>query len=515
MGEPECGRKLGLLESMYVYLTNRFNTSIYFQTGTLKSNCLFTVDEFKESLKVLINFQPFLRMKVVHEESATASQHGGGKGGYFFRPCDEVDISSLLRVCQKSIDNDWMKIIKQEEDFLSREERFGDGPLWRVVLSMPEVGQESTASSSEEQPCYEYDVVFIMNHMFVEAVSSYDMFYRQLLPILNSVINKIAIDDKFLHPLPLAPCYEEEFLKMSDSTEKTAPWYIRLLFNALRAKTRLFGKNIYDPLIKANVPPCEDSAGPYGKVIKKELLEKMLKKRKEKDVGVHSIIITAMSFAIMKLLLKYEIPLPNAIVSGWPKDSRKYNAKFKSPQPLGMFTAKSGLSNVKVPKHASIDYDVFWEKAKDISDTMKKGLREDNDFLGPKALMYIVEQLKNEDNVGKMFGELGFKPYFTFSNLSKCSPGPDLEETTPKFVDVNEMYFGLCGKGFQEYPFAFFITATNHKDQIFLACMYNWKYIGRDGAKDFMDYTEEMLVMACEENPTKDFYDFEHIELTN
>ncbi len=490
------GRKLGVAELMYEHLTGRFSTSIYFQAAVLRSNYLFTVDEFVESLKILINFQPFLRMKVV-KESGLAD----GRDTYSFRPC-EVDARSLLRVRRKPHDEDWIAIINEEEEFLTRDERFGDGPQWRVVLSAPE---DHVQDDRTGEAFYTYDVVFIMQHMFADAVSSYDMVYRQLLPILNNIVNNRSPDDKFLHPWELPPSYEEEFLKLDNSGDAKSPWYIKFLMSMVRAKNRLFKDRLYEPVFDCEGAPYnEDGTGPCTKVINEDLLDMILEKRKEKGIGVHSILLAALSFATLKLFQKHGIALPKIIKGGWPIDSRKFNPKFKSPQPLALFTCSSGMSEIEVPSPFEASKELFWEKAKSIDVGVRNSSKRQSDMFGPLVLTYLVENLGTVENFGDFFCEFGYKTHFVLSNLAKCSPGPELTETFPNFVDAEEMYFGICGKGFGQIRVPFFVTAVNHKNKIFISNCYSRKWVGRNYVCEFMDYVEEMLDMACEEDNESD-----------
>ncbi len=507
MADDGGGRKLGLTELMYEYLTNRFNSCMLFQAAVLRSNHFLTVDQFIESLKILINFQPFLRMKVVKERGLA-----DGRDTYFFRPCEVDDIHSLLRVRKKSRDEDWVAIINEEEEFLSRAERFGNGPQWRVVLSTPEDVDKDQGSF------YTYDVVFIMQHMFTDGVSCYDMVYRQLLPILNSIINKKSPDERFLYPLQLTPGYEEEFLKVKDSADTVAPWYITLRWNFLRAVNRMFKERLYEPLFKSEGSPYnEDGCGPYATVIQEDLLEMLLTKRKEKNVTIHSMLLTALSFAILKLFQNHKIPLPNIVRGGWPIDSRKFNSKYKSPQPLGILTCSSGLSEMKVPHHFEASREMFWLSAKSIEHNAKMDRNRQSDVLSLKPLTmkgfaYLVENLKTVENYGHFFGDFDMKLHFVLSNLGKCSPGPELNETSPSFINAEELYFGICGKGHGAMNVPIFVTAINHKNRIFLANCYNRKWISKDYAREYMDYVEELLVVACREDcDTED--EFEHIDI--
>ncbi len=485
------GRKLGLSELMLEHLSERFNTMIYFHAAVLRSNYFFTEEEFIQSLKILINFQPFLRTKVVKGPNLL-----DGRDTYFFRPC-EVDVSSLLRVRKKAQDEDWVAVINEEEIFLSRDERFGDGPQWRVVLSMPE---RLIEGSELNEPSYAYDVVFIMKHTFVDGVSCYDMVYRQLLPILNSIANKECPNDRFVHPLQLTPSYEEDFLDVQDSADVKSPWYLTLLMKMMRVKNKMFKDRLYEPLYKSQGSPfSEDGTGPCISVITGKLLDGILKKRKEKNIGVHSILITALSFATLKLFQKHEIPLPAVIKGGWPIDSRKFDAKYESPQPLGMLTGSSGLSEMEIPCPFHASKELFWEKAKSIDEGVKRDNQRQSD-VNLQLFAYHAEDLSKVESCCHYFNEFYSKPHFVLSNLGKCSPGGELTETSSHFIDAEKIYFGLCGRGFGATNVPFFVTAVNHKNKIFLANCYSRKWISREFVCEFMDFFQDMLIMACQEN---------------
>ena len=123
------GRELGLHEMFYDVMTGRVGTSNYFQYAVLRSNCILELKDVEESLERLIHFQPFLRMKVVsktEEEVRPNCRKGRGNARLYYEPA-EVKLEDVFRVRKSRKLDDLNEIVEEEELFLSREERYGDG----------------------------------------------------------------------------------------------------------------------------------------------------------------------------------------------------------------------------------------------------------------------------------------------------------------------------------------------------------------------------------------------------
>ena len=122
--EEEVLRELGLHELCYETLSDRYDTSHYFQYAILNSNSCLTKENIEESLRILINFQPFLRVKVVSRVDKTRPPTRKNKGSEFherlyYAKC-QIDFTDVLRIRSRVTDDDLRDIFAEEEEFLSR-----------------------------------------------------------------------------------------------------------------------------------------------------------------------------------------------------------------------------------------------------------------------------------------------------------------------------------------------------------------------------------------------------------
>ncbi|XP_065061534.1 uncharacterized protein LOC135688555 [Rhopilema esculentum] len=496
-----CGRELGLQELFYETMNNRFDTSHYFEYAVLHANYRITDEDLIATLKILVNFQPFLRMKVAGKIESDRpptrkAPVDDPNTRLYFEPC-EVDYKNVLRIRKRTSVDDLEEIVREEEIFLSRPERYGDGPRWRVVFNMPNyVNGRSTKSGDS----YRYELFFGMQHQFVDAVSGFDLVYRQLLPILIKVINNMPVDDVFLHPLDLTPTFEEEILGDAQSADKRPAWYTKAGITLLRKVNKVFKSRHFGrpPIVSEGSPfPNEKGMGIFKYYFGESLVERILYERKNHDVTVHSILLTGFSFAMIRLLLDQGLPVAKDIISGWPIDSRKKLPKYKSPQPLGMFVGTTGFTSMKVPRENRLDKDLFWKRARKIARQVLKGVENQHIKMQIDLFAYVTEHLQYEDFL-QLFGEIGVNQHFGLSNLGKCSPGPELDANIEKAVEATEIYFGLHGNGSANVGFPFFITVLNHKGKMFFVCCYNKLWVKRDLAEKFLTYAEDILDKVCE-----------------
>ena len=395
---------------------------------------------------------------------------------------------------------------------------------WRVVLNMPDndhkadeqgndfKGKEQDSDKRDDEnpdvnskshgsqaQVYKYEIMFVMNHQFVDAVSGYDLVYRQFLPILNKIINKLPVDDMYLTPLELTPSYEEDILGLVSSADKKPAWYLKAIVNLVRAKNRAFSSREWRPSLSAEGSPFleEKGMGIFKFSLSEELVGRILHERKANDVSVHSILVTGLSFAIIRLMQDFGQPLPKKIGSGWPIDSRKKLAKFKSPQPLGMYIGTSGMTSLKVPKPYEFSREIFWHAASKIGRQVRKGVQNQREGLVLDMMAYFYNHLKDGD-FGQFMTEIGLMQHFGISNLGKCAPGPELDTSLPKLVDADEIYFGLLGEGSKDVTVPFFNTVVNHKGRIFIVSCYCKKWCTREFTEKFLSHLEAILDEVCE-----------------
>ena len=361
-----------------------------------------------------------------------------------------------------------------------------------------------TKSHDPGDKSHKYEILFIMNHQFVDGISGHDLIYNQFLPILNKIINNLPVDDIFLTPHDVTPSYEEDILGQVSTADKKPAWYVKAFFNLQRAKNRAFGGNDGRIKITAEGSPFLDQKGMgiFKFCLQEELVARILYERKANDVTVHSILVTGLSFAVIKLLQDLGQPLPKKIESAWPIDSRKKLAKFKSPQPLGMFISPIGMTSMKVPRPYEFNREVFWHAAAHISQQVRKGVQNQHEGLFLDLMSYLYNN-HNVADPGTIIQETGLLTHFDISNLGKCSSRPQLDATLPKLIDADEIYFGELGQGAPNNPTPFFNTVVTHKGKLFIVSCYNKRWVTRELAGKLMKYLEEVLDGVCR-SPKKD-----------
>ena len=110
-------------------------------------------------------------------------------------------------------------------------------------LDNQEEPETKPGSHHPRDESYNYEILFIMNHQFVDGISGHDLIYKQFIPILNKIINNLPVDNVFLTPHDVTPSYEEDILSKVSTADQKPSWYIKAYFNLLRAKNRAFGGN--------------------------------------------------------------------------------------------------------------------------------------------------------------------------------------------------------------------------------------------------------------------------------
>ena len=129
------GRELGLHEMFYNVACSRYEMSNYFCSAVLRSNFILDVKDVEESLKILIQFQPFLRMKVVSRSEVRQNCRRSREYERLYCQPTEVNIQDVLRIRKSNKLDDLVEMVEEEETFLSREERYGDGVRYQSEVN--------------------------------------------------------------------------------------------------------------------------------------------------------------------------------------------------------------------------------------------------------------------------------------------------------------------------------------------------------------------------------------------
>eukprot|EP00795_Rhopilema_esculentum_P007024 gene7024-12649_t len=95
-------RELGYYELLFETFCTRFNFGYYFQYVVLQTNCRIAAEDLEVTLKILVDFQPFLRMTVAGkiESDRPPTRKAPVDDPHtrlYFEPC-EVDYNNVLRI---------------------------------------------------------------------------------------------------------------------------------------------------------------------------------------------------------------------------------------------------------------------------------------------------------------------------------------------------------------------------------------------------------------------------------
>ena len=233
------GRELGFSEVMYNVLLYRTGMmGIYCHVRVFDSTAEVTNEQFIEAFRVLVNCQPFLRMKI---RSNLDSEHDPRQ---YFEPIPAEDVINIKWVNMLS-SGEWTDIMEIEKNANIHAET---GPLWRTITGKVTKTQAETSfkfpsetnrytyqleeNGDRIQQKWEYVIVFYIHHGVVEAVSCFDLICNQFLPVLNNN-NHQPPDDIFKKLLPLPPTIESALLGETGPNDFRPPWYVRAISFAM------------------------------------------------------------------------------------------------------------------------------------------------------------------------------------------------------------------------------------------------------------------------------------------
>ena len=208
------GRHFGLTETF-----GHQGLSYYMHIGIFQSSEKLSEADVRDALITLVKRQEMLQMKFESVADETFS----------FKYVPNEDLNKVdLQVKPISSLEEWKKFCEHSTDTLDLE----NGQLWRVYyLPVEETNVESESN--------EFVIVFVSHHAIVDAVSCFDMLYRQFMPILSAVINKTN-ETEVVTILPLLEPNEVIF-QGTKKDPQHLPWYFKLGHDLLRWKNRQFG----------------------------------------------------------------------------------------------------------------------------------------------------------------------------------------------------------------------------------------------------------------------------------
>ena len=486
------GRELGMSELMYNIYLYRSGWGLYYHVGVFDSTAEVTDEQFLETFRILVNFQPLLRMKIIN-----ASLGSGDNRRQYFEPIPAENALDI-RWVNLSRTGEWTELMEKETSVNIDPET---GPLWKAIIGRV---------VKIEKEAWEYVIVFYIHHGIVEAVSCFDLICNQLLPILNKVINGEPPDDTFLKPLPLPPTLENVLFGQKGPTDFCPPWYVRATFSLLRWKIRTFGSAragdnwrpaVYSQDIPNNTPSCRFSR----LLIPADATSDIINECRHHRVGVHSALLTAFSYATAQTMKEFGATPDRLIQHNWPIDLRKFIPELTTPHTLGYFTG-GGSSKIKLPESFEFDRDQAWSFATKLNKSVKAMMNRRMVLsFTAKFLTGMVDQLmKSEDHPFKFFGDIGFRMHFTISNLGNCDAVSKLETTSPHFVDMKENYFGIAMndatyllKDGGDVDMGPFITTLTFKGCMNIAVGYIDRWMSKEFIEKFLTNAAEILNQMC------------------
>ena len=513
------GRELGLSEMMYNMFLYRAGMGIYFHVGVFESTTEITNEQFTEAFSILVNFQPLLRMKIISPRSDSDDNPR-----QYFDPIPEEDALDLKWV-NVSCTGGWTELMEKEKSASISPET---GPLWKAIIGKVVKTQEQTSSefspkANKSTPHthedggniqpekWEYVIVFYIHHGIVEAVSCFDLICNQFLPILNKTVNNKPQDDVFKRPLPLPPTLENAFLGQKGPTDFHPPWYVRAVLSLLQWKTRAFGGastggNLKPPIYSQEIPN-DTPSGCFSKIlIPADATSKLINECRHHGVGVHSALLTAISYAMAHTMKEFGANPDRLIRHNWPVDLRKFIPELTTPHTLGYFVG-GGSSKIKLPENLEFDADQAWVYAKKLNKSVRAILdRKAILSLGARFMTGMIDKInKSEGHPLKGMGDFGFRMHFSLSNLGNCDAVSKLEVTSPHFVDLKESYFGIAMNdatywltdGVDASAMGPFISALTFKGCMNIAVSYCDRWLSKEFIEKFLANTEGKLSQMC------------------
>ena len=481
--EKPRGRRFGLTDTFYHHILTKVGMSYYMHVGVFQSSEKLSEPDIKDALITLVKSQEMLQMKfeAIPDEN------------FSFKYVPKEDINNIdLQVKPISSLDEWKKFCENSTDVLDLEK----GQLWKVYyLPVAETNVDT-------QLPIEFVIVFVAHHAICDAISVFDLLYRQFMPILSAVTNK----KDATQVVPLIPMLEpnEVIFQGTKKDPQHLPWYIKLGLDLLRWKNRTFGGIASFPKFKyaedklptieelaSNVPQGKLGASVYTLIFDNDLTSSVIKSAKSHGVTVHSVLLAVNSLALCATAEEAGIALPKKINQGWPTDLRRY-ADIVSPQPLSCL---NGGGNTFTKRQTQMTEKDFWETCRVIYKDLKKQTTKAKATGFLAIFKYINDEFSKQPPTDFM-GELNFEALSNISNIGNCDVGPvPVMSEGPVKLDMKENYFMLPGATPKEElaMFVCFHTLSTFKGKIMWNAGYNPSVMSTKFLDNYMEKFKQLL----------------------
>ena len=401
------GRPLGAGDVGHQCWVEQLGAGIYLHLGIYQSSSKVKEEDVKEAMILATKHQEALQMRIIREPEK-------GKMAYRFEVRDDpFDIDFKVVALEKKLD--WIGVIREE---VPETIDFKNGPLWRTIFCPVE-----EESGNENYP-NQFIVMHKSHHAIADAVSVFDLLYRQFMPFLSAVVNKRETEG-IMPVIPLLQTTEELFLTKKQM-EHPVPWYMKFALNLFRWKNRKFGiskfpkfcfeEDNFQPDESAEFPPF--SCKPFA--FDKKLTTDIMKSAKSNGVTVHCVLLALNNLALSATAAKAGVKLPKSIRTAWPINLRKF-LSWESPQPLGGVTG-AGFTSTKVMTGATKEQ--FWSLCRKIHSGVKSQIGKDK-IAKNMALGHYMLDIFSEKPMLEGIGELMLQLAGSISNIGRCDGGSE------------------------------------------------------------------------------------------
>lgn len=386
----------------------------------IRSKQAITQEILEHAFSVLLQFQPTLYMYITSEQLDRSNA------------CKRfvcTDIQKDIQVLQARNRKSWVDLAEVE---LSRPFNSSRGPLWKLKYvefteNIEEDNMEPESSRTEQG--HEGAFLFTIHKVIADAVCLFDLLYRQLIAILNSILEGGSLT-QFHNPLLLLPSVEDAFTdeKHKSVTKVCLPTQL----NPVSGKHQ----SLFRPLltcISGNSQPVVVSTSkllPFimSPATTRELIERCY----AKYISPKAALITAAAMSLGITASANDIRLGNEITICLPVDLRQF-ANLPRPQPLGNWQSYDYCTVHKRSNH--VEPKQFWDQAFRVHQDL---LRKKDDWIKRISTKNyinternILKKISKEHTVAPLSSL--HKAHFTMHDLGNC----DLMTAEPMFSEYS------------------------------------------------------------------------------